>query len=155
MTTAAASLLISGLALVVSTVAATASWRAYRLAGANVVVDLTIMEPMRVADGVTVAGSVQLSISNKGVASIGINHAIWIIELDDRKIVSIFDPVNGPDLPMTLSGLHSADWEFSFDEIFNEVGTDKARAQVTFSLGDRDISTPWRYLPGKDSVTVH
>src|ERR1700759_2355325 len=107
------SLLISGLALLVSCFAAIVSWRAYRRAGARVVADLVIREPSRTADdNVIVAGSVVLSISNRGLASIGINAAIWIIEMSEGTLVAVvaadgaFAPVDGPELPMTLSGLH-------------------------------------------------
>jgi hypothetical protein len=168
MSLASASLLISGLAILVSCFAAAVSWRAYRQAGARVAADLVISEPSHTADhDVIVAGYVQLSISNKGLAAIGINHAIWLIQRTEGTLVAMvasdgsitpsdggITPSGGPELPMTLSGLHSAHWSFDFDELVNRVETGHARAQVIFSLGDREVSTPWRSLPGKDSVTV-
>ena len=161
MTLASISLLISALALLVSCFAATISWRAYRRAGAKVEADLSIIEPSHTADeNVIVAGSVGLSISNKGLAAIGVNHAIWIIEMDDRTLVSVMTPdgriapLDGPGLPMTLSGLHSASWSFDFDKLVEQVESGHARVHVIFSLGDREVSTPRRYLPGKDSVTI-
>jgi uncharacterized iron-regulated membrane protein len=61
------SLLISGLALLVSCFAAIVAWRAYRRARARVAADLVIKEPSRTADGnVIMAGSVVLPISNRG-----------------------------------------------------------------------------------------
>jgi hypothetical protein len=161
MTLASASLLISGLAVLVSCFAATVSWRAYRRSGARVEANLRIMEPSHTADeGVIIAGSVELSISNKGLAAIGVNHAIWIIERSETTLVSVMTPdgriapMDGPELPMTLSGLHSASWSLDFDKLVDQVESGYAKVHVIFSLGDREISTPRRYLPGKDSVTI-
>jgi hypothetical protein len=153
MTTATTSLLISGLALLVSCFAAIVSWRGYLRAGARVVVDLNIREPTEVYGGQIVAGDINLSISNKGLAPIGINQILLIIEMSEATMVAIIKPVDGPEWPMTLSGLHSAHWQFDFNEI-DRVKAGDARARVIFSLGDRDVSTPWRYLPGRESVTV-
>ena len=161
MTLTFSSLLISGLALLVSCFAATVSWRAYRRAGARVEADLSIMEPSYTADeGVIVAGSVGLSISNKGLAAIGVNHAIWIIEMSGAMLVAVMTPdsgiapTDGPELPMTLSGLHSANWSLDFDKLVDQVESGYAKVHVIFSLGDREVSTPRRYLPGKDPVTI-
>ena len=161
MSLASTSLLMSGLAVVVACFAAAVSWRAYRRAGARVVADLDISEPSHTADAdVIVAGYVRLSISNRGLAAIGINHAIWVIQMTDRTLVAlaapdgVIVPDEGPELPMTLGGLHSAHWSFDFGKLVNRVETAQAKVQVIFSLGDREVSTPWRYLPGKDSVIV-
>jgi hypothetical protein len=154
MTTAITSLLISGLALLVSCFAAVASWRGFQRAGARVVADLSIREPMKVYKGQIVAGDINLSISDKGLAPIGINNALWLIELSEGTLVAIIAPVDGPEFPMTLSGLHSAHRQFDFNEMIDRVKTGAARARVIFSLGDRDVSTPWRYLPGRDSVSI-
>jgi hypothetical protein len=45
-----------------------------------------------------------------------------------------FASIDGPELPMTLSGLHSASWSFDFDKLVDLVKTGHARARVISRL---------------------
>jgi hypothetical protein len=89
------------------------------------------------------------------LAAIGITSAIWLIEHEDGTTVAMIEADDGPPLPLTLDGLHSARWSFDFEKMSRRVPSGVGRARVIFSLGDgSEVSTAWRALPSVDNRRV-
>lgn len=142
---------VSVIALLVSGIAALIAWKSFHREGALVSGELDIREPTRVHNGV-VAGDVSLTVSNEGLAAIGVNNALWIIEYEEATLVAVVEPEEGPSLPMTLAGLHSATWAFDFEEMSHRVPSGVAKARVIFYLGNgSQVSTPLAPLPSVTS----
>ncbi|MFG1910999.1 hypothetical protein [Kribbella sp. NPDC048928] len=142
------SLILSSLALAVSCVATVLSWRSHRRQGALVTLELEIHEPALDANDQLFPGSVAVRLSNQGLASVGVGSMMWIIEVPEYTVVSMIEPSQGPSVPLTLAGLHSADWYFSLETIQEKVAFQAARARVIFDLGgNRERTTPWRNVP--------
>jgi hypothetical protein len=144
MTTQDVALAVSVLALVVAGLAAFIAWKSFRRAGARVAVDLDVRAPERVSNAV-VAGHIGLSIENKGLAPIGLNSAIWLVESDAGTRVAIIEADEGPPLPLTLAGLYSAQWSFDFEDMSSRVPSGVHRFFRRFfrlDLGDRLLAWP-------------
>lgn len=148
-------LAVSVVALLVSGIAVLIAWRSFRREGALVTADLSIREPTLIRDGVLLAPDISLSVRNQGLAAIGVTNALWLIEHEDGTTVAVVQPDEGPPLPMTLAGLHTARWSFDFEKMSGRVPSGMGEARVLFILGDgREVSTAACPLPSKTDRTV-
>ena len=140
-------LAVSVVALLVSGIAVLIAWRSFRREGALVTADLSIREPTLIRDGVL--------LRNQGLAAIGVTNALWLIEHEDGTTVAVVQPDEGPPLPMTLAGLHTARWSFDFEKMSGRVPSGMGEARVLFILRDgREVSTAACPLPSKTDRTV-